>query len=279
MVFYFGSHVSISDGLMNAAESIKKHGGNLLQIFVTSPKQRIVSQKSKPELNKFINYTQKNNIKIVIHSSYLLNIAKQWDTHSWWLKNLELEIEYAHKIKAIGVVIHLGKQLDLTLNEAYNNMFTAILYVLNKTAEYKNVKLLIETSAGQGTELCYKLDDLAYFYNKFTNTEIINRLGICLDTCHIFAAGHDISSIGKINSYLKKFDQLIGIKNIVLIHLNDSKCDVGCRVDRHENIGDGYIGLENLKFIFKYFRKLNKFVILETPNSGYKKEIKLLLNS
>ena len=158
-------------------------------------------------------------------------------------------------------------------------MFTSIIHLVNKTREYSSVKIFLETTAGQGTEMCYKLDDLAYFYNKFLRCDkfIKDRVKLCLDTCHIFAAGYDIKTKSSIKKYLKKFNKLIGIKHINLIHLNDSKCDIGCRVDRHENIGNGYIGLSGLKMIFKYFKKLNIPIILETPNNGYQTEIKLLL--
>ena len=281
MVFYFGSHVSLSEGLLNAAKSVKNAGGNIVQIFLTSPGERKVSKKTEPELIAFCEYLKKNKMKVVVHSSYIINIARSWDNHSWWLKVLQLEIEYAAKIDAIGVVVHFGKQLDLTQKEGYTNMLTSTMHVLDKTKKYSSVKLLFETTAGQGTEMCYKLKDLGYFYNKMKKSypDIINRIGICLDTCHIFAAGYDLKSKEKIELYFKLFDKLVGINNISLVHFNDSKCDVGCRVDRHENIGKGYIGKTNLQLMFNYFKKLNKYIILETPNEGYKTEIKKLLLS
>ena len=280
MVFYFGAHVSISNGLLTAAKNIKSHGGNMIQIFLTSPKQRKVSKKSEPELLEFNKYLINHNMKVVVHSSYLVNLARSWDEHSWWLKNIELEMKYAAKINAIGLVVHFGKHLDLTHKKSYHNMLTAILYIIRKTEKYSSVKLLLETSSGQGTEMCYKLEDLAYFYNKLlkTSPNISNRIGLCLDTCHIFAAGYDLKSKDKIKTYLSLFDKLIRLNHITLIHLNDSKGDIGCRVDRHENIGKGYIGKKNLQILFNYFRKLNKYIILETPKEGYKTEIKKLIN-
>lgn len=278
MVFYFGSHVSLSNGLLDAAINVKNAGGNMVQIFLTATGEQKVSKKSEPELLEFCKYLKHNNMKVVIHSSYMINIARTWNDHSWWLKVLQLEIKYAAKINAVGLVVHFGKQLDLTQREGYTNMFTSIMHVLTNTQKYSSVKLLLETTAGQGTEMCHRLEDLAYFYKKITKSsnDIKNRIGICLDTCHIFAAGYNLKSKKNIMSYLESFDKLIGINNIYLIHLNDSKCDVGCRVDRHENIGKGYIGKKNLQILFDYFKKLNKYIILETPNEGYKKEIKAL---
>lgn len=279
MTFYFGAHVSIANGMVNAAEEIYMAGGNLLQIFLTSPRQRKVSKKSEPERMAFVKYTRDHDIKVVVHSSYLVNIAKNWDEHSWWLKNLELEIEYADKIGAFGLVIHFGKQLELTNIEAYNNMYTSIIHILNKTSKHKNVQLLLETTSGQGTEMCYKLEDLAYFYNKFkklNNKEIINRVRLCVDTCHIFAAGYNIATKDDVKKYLKSFEKLIGLKYISLVHLNDSKCALGCRKDRHQNIGEGQINKLGLIHFYKYFKKLNIPIVLETPNKGYLTEIKML---
>jgi deoxyribonuclease IV len=274
-MFYFGSHISVAKGLLNEAKKVRKSKGNLLQIFLTAKKHRKVSKKAEPELIEFKKYLEKHKMKVFVHSSYLVNLAKDWDKHSWWLKNLELEIEYAGKINAVGIVVHFGHKLQLSKTEAYNNMYSSILYILSKTKN-SNVKILLETSAGQGTEMCYRLDDLAYFYNKIKIGKLTDRVKLCIDTCHIFSAGYDIRTKEKIKMYLEEFEELIGVRYITLIHLNDSKSEIGSRLDRHQNIGKGYIGLKGLKLIFKYFKSINKYIILETPNDGYLKEIQLL---
>jgi len=269
MTFYFGSH--IKGDLIDSVDDIYKSGGNFVQIFIKNY--------NKDELLKFKDYLNENSMKCVIHSSYTINIAKNWDKYSWWMKELEIELETAYELGALGIVIHFGKQLELSKEEAYNNMFSAIIYLINKTKKYEDIKILLETTAGQGTEMCHNIDDLVYFFNKFklcNNKHIKKRIKICLDTCHIFAAGYDIKTKYKIKHYLQMFEELIGIKYIQLIHLNDSKCDLGCRTDRHANIGNGYIGSEALSIIFNYFKKYNIPVILETPDKGYKTEIKLL---
>lgn len=280
-MFYFGAHASISKGLLNAAKDIHASGGNLIQIFLTSPRNRKVSKKSEPELKEFKEYLKKHNMKVVVHSSYLVNIARNWDYHSWWLKHLELEIEYTDKIDAFGLVVHFGNQLELDKTEGYNNMFSSLLHVLNQTKKHSNVKIILETTAGQGTEMCYKLEDLSHFFKKFSkcqNNNVKDRIRLCIDTCHIFAAGYDIRNKDLVKYYLETFDELIGLRYVALLHLNDSKCDVGCKKDRHENIGKGKIGLKGLSSFFKQFRKLEIPIILETPNEGYKKEIKMLKN-
>ena len=218
-------------------------------------------------------------MKVVVHSTYLINLARKWDEYSWWIKNLILEIQYANMIGAFGVVIHLGKKLNLSIEEAYNNMYTAIIYILNKTMSLDNVSLILETSSGQGSELCYNLNDLSHFYKKFSiNKNIYKRINICIDSCHIYSAGYDISSKSKVKNFLEEFNKLIGLKNVILIHLNDSKTKLGSLRDRHEGIGKGNINIKGLIHFFKFFRKNNLNIILETPNDYYKKEIKKLIN-
>jgi deoxyribonuclease-4 len=278
MVHYFGSHMH-NNNLIKSAKKVKSANGNILQIFLTIPGDDKTRQRNIDDLHNFKKYLEKNNMKVVVHSSYLHNLCRPWDEYSWWLKNLELEIKYSHEIGAIGVVLHLGKQLNFTLEEAYNNMYTSLIYLHHKTKEYSDVQILLETPTGQGTQICYKIDDFAKFYKKIScnpNKEIRKRLKICIDSCHIFTAGYDIRTKNKIKNYLETFNELIGLKHIKLVHLNDSKIKLGGLVDRHQNIGSGYIGFEALKCFFDIFRDLNIPVVLETPGDGYITEIKLL---
>jgi deoxyribonuclease IV len=276
--FYFGTHMNYYNNLVGAAKSVQNAGGNLIQIFLTRPNHRV----DKSDLEPFTRYLKDNDMRVVVHSSYTHNIAQNWDQHSWWLKNLEIEIKYAHMIGAFGLVLHIGKQMELTREEAFNNMYTSLIYVHNRTKEYSDVKIFLETSAGQGTEMCYRLEELAKFYKKFSkndNKDLKDRIKLCVDTCHVFVAGYNLKTETDVKLFLEAFDELIGISNIRLIHLNDSVVDVGCQKDRHDNIGVGYIGLEGLRYIFRYFRKLNVPIVLETPFNGYKKEIPLLSSS
>ncbi len=161
-------------------------------------------------------------------------------------------------------------------------MYSSLVYLHNKTKEFKDVKILLETSTGQGTEMCYKLEDLAHFYRKFSsndNKELKSRIKLCIDTCHIFSAGYNIRDTNGVRNYLEAFDELIGIKYVRLIHLNDSRVDLGDKKDRHANIGKGYIGYTGLKLMFEYFKKLDVPIILETPGCVFVKEIKLLKSS
>ena len=249
---------------------LKYHKLGIIQLFVNS------KYKHYDELAKFL---INNKIKCVVHASYTINLASDWTEYSWNVKQFIEEIELASKINAIGIVVHMGKQLDLSLEKAYNNMYTALLHVHNQTKKYQNIKIILETSTGQGSEICYKIEDLIYFFSKFINhpnKEINNRFRLCLDTCHIFSAGYDLRDKKNINNYLKLIKKQIGFKYIALIHLNDSKKDLGQHVDRHENIGNGCIGKSGLVYFANVFKKLDIPIILETPFQKNNDELKLL---
>lgn len=268
---YLGADIGLYNNLKKAEDTIIKYKGNLIQIFI------IPLKKYKTIYDKF----KFKNIKVVVHSSYLNNLCNNWDKYSWWIKNLEEEIKLSSKIGAESIVIHFGKRKNLTIQQAYNNMFTSLLYIHTITDKYK-INLLLETSTGQGSEICSNLDELKYFYDKIKNSNnksFKDRVKICIDTCHVFSAGYNLRGKDNIKSFLKLFDSKIGLNNVKLIHLNDSKVDMGSKVDRHASLGKGFIGIENINYLYEQFKKLNIPIILETPNDSYKKEIKNLLFS
>jgi deoxyribonuclease-4 len=266
-----GIHIdSNPDKLLSETERVYKMNGRIIQMFVNTSNNnnKIISIYKK--LNKLL---IKKNMKCVVHISYTINCSQNWNEYSWWILQFIIEINQANIIGAFAVVIHLGKQLNLSYEEAINNMYMSLLYVHSKTKQY-DIKILIETSSGQGSEICYELDKLEHFYKKFSKYDhdsVKNRFGICLDTCHIFSAGYNIKNVTNIKSFLKKFNKLIGLEHIKLIHLNDSKNDVGSHIDRHENIGQGYIGKKSLLYIFKIFNKSKVPIILETPDNNLDK--------
>lgn len=271
-----GAHIdSTPDNIVNEANKIKNYNGTIIQLFVPPMTKK---------MNQYVllkHFLTEHNMKCVVHISYTINCSQNWDYYSWWVKQFILEIEMASKIGAFAVVIHLGKQLQLSKEESLNNMYTTLLYVHNQTKDYQNIKILIETSTGQGSEICYKLDELSYFYKKIAshkNELIKNRFGICLDTCHIFSAGYDIRSKEKMNKFFKLFDELININHIKLIHLNDSKTELGSNIDRHENIGKGFIGKDALLYLAYWFKNMNVPIILETDPKLHKKEIKMIID-
>ena len=254
--------VQINSNINNILDEVKiasSHKYSYVQFFVNAnPKHRRVYKK----LSKYLSL---HKITPIIHISYTINIARNWDEHSWWIQQFIDEIKVAHMLNACAVVVHLGKHMHLSMASAYNNMLTTLLYVNNKTSKYKNVNILLETSSGSGTEMCSDINDLAYFFTKLKKHAVINkRFGICIDTCHVFAAGYNIRSIKFQEKFFSLFDSLIGLKYVKLLHLNDSKYKLNSHLDRHADIDFGHIGLNALSHFYDY---LSIPTILETPTT------------
>lgn len=271
-----GPHVDIDiNNPTKTLTNVANAGGSIVQIMFDKPVTSKGDHTAEPlHLSNLKKELERLHMKVVVHSSYRHNLAKDWDEHSWWIKHLMLEMEYCKSLNGVGVVVHFGKQLQSSVHESYNNMYTSLVHIINNT---EDTVIFLETSSGQGTELCYKLEDLAYFYRKILkNSKLKKRIKLCIDTCHIFVAGYDIRNIDTAKMFLDTFNEMIGLKYVGLLHLNDSKIKLGCQVDRHESLGKGWIGAESLKYVFKYFKKLKVPTILETPNESYITEIHYL---
>lgn len=259
----YGKHISSDyNDILNIINSYD-HSFNIVQFQVDSTisldKYKIIAQKFKEK-----------NIKVFIHSVYTINLANDWNENSWWTKYLINEIEIAGELDAIGVVFHTGKQLENHESIALNNLYSILIHIDKKTIKYNNVKLLIETAAGQGTELLHNLNKFTNFMKKF---QYNSRFGIVIDTCHIFVAGNDLNKKNEFKKILKSFDEIGGKNKIILIHLNDSKVPVGDRKDRHESLGYGYIKRNSLIDIIKTCIKLKLPMILETPFENHEYEL------
>ena len=267
-----GCHLSAAgkNGVQKAIEQIKNYNGNAVQFFVSNrvgKGTKIISEQDIETINKL-----SKNIKLVIHSPYTLNFSTEFDQEFWGFSLILKELRIASQIGAIGCVIHMGKFLKSNISIANENFVKSIKFIVKliKTEKLKS-KIILETPAGQGTEMYVKLDAFSEMYHSFTTAEK-KHIGICIDTCHIFAAGYDITN------YFEKFDKLIGYSSLTLIHYNDSKKEKGSCVDRHENIGLGKISSTDLSFAIVVAKKYSIPIILETPDvNKHKNEINLLL--
>lgn len=269
-----GIHIDSSqEGIKESILKAKKYGANFVQFFVNTS---IKDKKFYLEINKLLS---ENKMKCVVHASYTINLAQNWDSYTWSVHEFIDEIKLASIVGAEFIVVHLGKLLNLSKEEGINNTYTSLLYIHNETKESK-VKILLETSTGQGTEMGYKLEDLTIIYRKLSkhrNEEIVDRFGICLDTCHVFSAGYNFNNKKAVEIFFDNFNELIGIGEIKLVHLNDSKVPCGSKVDRHENIGKGHIGKKMLDVLSNIFKKYKIPQILETPYPGIYEDLRLLL--
>ena len=241
------------------------------------------------ELQK-INYILKNYKLVYVHASYQINIGSELIPSKKELFNSSLnillnEIKYAIKINARGIVLHMGKNVKNKYDYSiiYNNMVKFIIELFKNLKKNKNkIQILLETPAGQSGEMCWDILEFINFIKNFSHLYFYPQLNICLDTCHLFKAGIDINDNNTITNIHKILKPII--KKIKLIHLNDSYHPVGSKIDRHAQIGKGYIKVNQLiKFIYP-FRSIP--MILETNDpliKGsdilYEKQINLINNS
>ncbi|MGL5521858.1 MAG: deoxyribonuclease IV [Metamycoplasmataceae bacterium] len=275
MKIKLGSHVSFKNPkyLLGSFEEMESDGSNTLMIYLGAPQnsKRVGIEKYnlselKEKLNNSFNFDD-----LIVHGPYIVNLAN--------LKNKDFNIDFMineiNKMNYIDckyLVIHPGSRLDLSIEQGLKNIIYSLKKIIEKT---EKVNILIETMAGKGTELCSKIEEIKFILEEVNS----DRLGICLDTCHLWDAGYDIKT--DLNGFITKLKDEQVLSKVKVIHLNDSKNDLGSSKDRHENIGRGKIGLEALRN-FLYCKEFENIpFILETPyineQSPYKNEIKLLL--
>lgn len=288
---YIGAHTSITPNILAGIEYMHKLGANAIQIF-TGPSQssslRVKQHVSEPELIK--KYLFRNNIKLVIHAIYTINFCSAPATSTrikYAQDNVIYDLELGEKIGACCVVVHIGSQGQLGLDNetAYNNMVSNINAILLATAaSAPHVNLALEVPAGQGKQIASSLEELTRLWMlciKDIDAHTRKRLGICIDTAHLFSSGHDIRNVKQFNDYLSKFNSAIGKEHILCIHLNDSKVALGARRDVHQGLGEGYLfgdgngNGSNMSVALKVIQKLVNFaktlaipVILETHSAG-----------
>lgn len=270
-----GFHLSRGPDMLKHMDFCRAKGFDCFQIFANSPRQMLSSpsQKVYRVVDLLADYIKETGIRVYIHSPYTINLSNAYYRTAYWNTALIQELEMAERIGASGVVIHTGRYKEQDKDVGIMNMVANISYCVQMAKS--KVPLLIETPAGQGTELGVDIEELAKIW-KAIPSKIRKRLGICIDTCHIFAAGYDLRKTKNVDDLLFKFDNLIGLKHLKLVHLNDSRMAVGSRLDRHAELLKGEIGKE-LGIIVKKFYKLDIPIIVETPGD-LNHDIKTLTN-
>jgi deoxyribonuclease-4 len=286
LIPYYGAHMSITNGIVSAISNINEIGGNMIQIFLSSPmmlNSNIDMKKFSPKnIDQIKNKCKETNSKIVIHLPYVINLAKPLDINPFETKSIKIiikQLELSHLIGSIGCVVHVGKYTELTEIEGLENMYKSLKLIVDYIKTHNlNTHIILETSAGQGTELLptknNSLNDLADFYARFDSIDK-KYIKICVDTCHVFAAGYNLKEKSMVKTFFNQFNEVIGLENLALIHLNDSKKACGSCVDRHESLGKGCIGIEGLKHFIRYAIYYKIPTVLETP-SDYIEELNLI---
>ena len=265
-----GAHFSIAKGLDKALFEAKSYGCNTLQIFTKNAnawKERIVTQK---EIDRFKQAKLETGIsKIASHTSYLINLATpEKKKHKMSCNALLQELVRSSNLGIPYAVLHPGSHMGTGDKEGILRIAESINDIFTKTPGI-STRLLLEPTAGQGSSVGHTFEHLASIISKVEKK--INP-GVCLDTCHIFAAGYDIRTMEYYRKTMDDFDSIIGLDRLCLIHLNDSKKELGSRVDRHEQIGLGYIGLDAFKYIMNDNRLFDIPKIIETPKETTDKD-------
>ena len=284
-VQYIGGHTSISPSILEGIQYMHELGANAIQIFAGSnasaslKTKQVVSDSAASEIREYI---QRNGLYVVIHAIYMLNFC-QFGPSSRRIKymhdNLKYDLELAQRIGARSVVIHMGFHLGLDRQIAHSNLVDNLIHILGETqASAPDVELLLEVSAGAGTQIGVGLAELADIVTLFVNrvgnkARLMDRLGVCLDTQHMFSAGIDIRGEGGLDTIIKYFAEHMDIRLIRLIHLNDSAVKLRAHRDMHAGLGEGHLfggpdGIPILRNIVLNARKYRIPIILETHGAG-----------
>lgn len=258
-----GVHTSIAGGVKNAIPEAVRLGCDTVQIFTKNASQWAGKPFAPGEAEEFRKLLRKSRLKFpTAHDSYLINLASP--DPALWRKSVEGFIDEMIRAEALGLkylVTHPGAHVGCGEEAGIASVARAIDETHARCPDFK-VKILLELTAGQGSCLGSKFEDLAGIIKRIAEPK---RVGVCLDTCHVFAAGYSLYPQADYEKTFREFDRVIGLKRLKLFHLNDSKKPCGSRVDRHEHIGKGCLGLEPFRLIMNDSRFQKTPMILETP--------------
>ena len=256
-----GFHASISGGLCKALEQANALHCQTVQIFTKNNRMWHEPHLPPEAISRFISTKKECLIKTVVsHASYLINLASaRAEVRNASLYSIKEELARSSALEVDYVVLHPGSHAGHSLAESINYLADAC----NQALEYNySTMLLFETMAGQGSSIGRSFEELALIFEKIEDKK---RVGFCMDTCHVFASGYPVTMDDDYHNLMNTFDEICGLHNLKVIHINDSKKDNGSRVDRHEHIGEGKIGLNFFKNIMNDARFIDVPKILETP--------------
>mgnify|MGYP004659004197 FL=1 len=273
MNLIIGSHVSFTKDtqLLGSLNEALSYNANTFMFYTGAPQNTNRCSINKELTIEAQQKMKENNIdikNIIIHAPYIINLANI-NNMDFNIRFLQEEINRASELNVTKIVLHPGSHIGKGIESGINNIVNALNQI-----NFKNIVVLLETMAGKGTECGVNITELKQIIDNIKDKE---HIGVCLDTCHLNDSGIDINNFDK---YLDEFDKLIGIDKIGCIHINDSKNPINSHKDRHENIGFGTIGFENLINVIYNERLKNIPKILETPyinkKAPYKEEIEMI---
>lgn len=255
-----GVHCSIKGGLHNAFHEAASLGIDTFQVFTKNQRQWKEKIIDTEEKSRFLNTYKTSRVKMIFsHASYLINLASNDDT--LWERSIKAligEVQRCHDLGLEFTILHPGSAKEFGEQKGMKKIIKALKTTLHATKN-STVKILLENTAGQGTSIGYRFEHLKQIINGVDSSSI----GMCFDTCHAFAAGYDIRTKSGFEGTMEELDNIIGLKNLHAIHMNDSKGELGSNLDRHEHIGKGKLGLEPFRQIMNRFTHIPK--VIETP--------------
>ena len=273
---YVGAHVSASGGVYNAPINAMAIGAKAFALFTKNQRQWAAKELDTKTIDKWFKELEKSGIQvkhILPHDSYLINLGHpELEARAKSFDGFVHEIQRCEILKLDRLNFHPGSHLrKISEDECLNNIAVSMNRAIDIT---KDVKLVIENTAGQGSNLGYKFEHLAYIIDKIEDK---SRVGVCIDTCHMFTAGYDIRTREAYDKTWNSFDEIVGRQYLMGMHINDSKPELGSRVDRHDSLGVGKIGWDAFRFIMNDERMDDIPLILETINEEiWAQEIKAL---
>jgi len=258
----FGFHISISGGFSKVVEKAQIRGCETIQFFSRNPRGWKYDSLDHDEVEIFRKSIQSSNLSpLFLHLPYLPNVAsKDSKFYNRSIDSIVIDLERAEQLGVPYLIIHIGHRMESSEDEAME----AVAWAINQAFDQvrNSVTLLLENTAGQGTEIGYEFNQIKKIIER---VEQRDRIGICLDIAHAFEAGYDFSKKNGIERTLESFDKTIGTKRLHLLHLNDSKTPLGSRKDRHWHIGEGHIGLEGFRHLINHPLLKHLPGIMETP--------------
>lgn len=277
-----GAHLSIAGGYHKALERIVDIGGNCLQIFSASPRGWNRATVTDEPKRLFLDTKKRLNIKeVFFHASYLVNLADEGRIGEESKKSLIAELNVASQLEIVGSIVHIGSfkgNLPAVWDVSQDKKYSVLINNINETltSTPQDTFLIIENAGNK--KIGQNLDEIASIVRDIDN----ERLKVCLDTCHLFSAGYELSTKKKMDTFFDEFEKKIGLKKLVVFHMNDSKDPFDSGRDRHENIGQGTLSMESFKLLLHDKRTKDLPFIIETPgfdgNGPDKKNIDILKN-
>lgn len=273
---YIGAHVSASGGVEKAPMNAEAIGAKAFALFTKNQRRWEAKPLTEKNITKFKENIEKIGISpdhILPHDSYLINLGNpDADKRAKSLNSFIDEITRCEQLGLKYLNTHPGSHLkEVSEEECMDLIADSINNAIEAT---ESVVVVLENTAGQGSNIGYKFEQLAYIIDKVENKD---RIGVCIDTCHMFTSGYDVRTKDAYEKTFEEFDDIVGFKYLKGIHLNDSKSELGKKVDRHHSIGEGLIGMEFFKMFMNDPRFDNIPIVLETiDDSIWAEEIKLL---